>query len=94
MKLILAIVLNLILVANCLKLADLPRKSLAGPPSEFAANAIPEPISGALVEDSAYYEVTLAPKDPNVIFKIMIKFIHFLSSPTTNKNSTGLLKSL
>jgi hypothetical protein len=66
MKLILAIVLSLVLVANCFKLADLPRKSLAGPPSEFANNAIPEPLSGALVEDSAYFEVTLAPKESDV----------------------------
>jgi hypothetical protein len=49
-------------LAVALKDTELPRKKLAGPPSEFADNEIPTPLYGAIAEDSAYLEIIMTPK--------------------------------
>lgn len=39
--------------------AAIPRKSLAGPPEEFAHMSLPDPVNGAINTDSAAYFITL-----------------------------------
>lgn len=64
--------MKVVLLISCLlalqvvadvKVSEIPRKKLAGPPSEFKHHEVPTPLHGALVEDSIYIPVTLEAKN-------------------------------